>query len=159
MRYVGAPVERLEDLRLLRGRGQFVDDLTAPDTLHLAVFRSPVAHGLVKSIDTSAARALPGVRLVLTADDLEGGVPTIPMRMEPHPDLVAFEQPVIAVDKVRYVGEPIAIVVAESPALAEDAVGLIVADIEPLRPFMGRQTPIEEAHVCLMDAPATSHSS
>jgi carbon-monoxide dehydrogenase large subunit len=137
--YVGKPVERLEDLRLLRGRGQYVDDLTAPGTLHLAFFRSPLAHGLIRSIDTSAARALPGVHLVLTAADLEGAVPTIPMRMEPHPQLVAFEQPVIAVDKVRYVGEPLAVVVAESPALAEDAAGLIAADLEPLAPFMGRQ--------------------
>ena len=68
--YVGNPIERLEDLRLLRGRGQYVDDLTAPGTLHLAFFRSPLAHGLIKSIDTAAARALPGVRLVLTAANL-----------------------------------------------------------------------------------------
>src|SRR3954470_13621498 len=119
-RCIGQPVERIEDLRLLRGKGQFVDDLHAPDTLYLAVCRSDVAHGLIRSIDTSAAKALPGVRLVLTAEDLEGAVPKIPMRMEPLPELVPFDQPVIAQNKVRYVGEPVAIVVAESAALAED---------------------------------------
>src|SRR5690606_31444438 len=71
------------------------------------------------------------------------------MRMEPHPHLLAFEQPVVAVDKVRYVGEPIAVVVAESPALAEDAVGFIAADIEPLAVFMGRQT--AAASVCVFE--------
>ncbi len=140
-RYVGKPVERVEDLRLLRGKGQFVDDLHAGDTLFLAVCRSAVARGVIRSIDTAAAKALPGVRLVLTAEDLEGGVPVIPMRMEPFPDLLQFEQPVIASRKVRYVGEPIAVVVADSPALAEDGVGLIELDIESLPAFMGRQAP------------------
>ena len=139
-RYVGKPVERLEDLRLLRGEGRFVDDLHADDTLYLAVFRSPVAHGLIKSIETSAAEALPGVRLVLTAADLGDHVPTIPVRMEALEDLVPFEQPVIAITKVRYVGEPIAIVIADSPALAEDAAGLIVVDIEALPASVGRQS-------------------
>jgi aerobic carbon-monoxide dehydrogenase large subunit len=139
-RYVGKRIERLEDLRLLRGEGRFVDDLHADDALFLAVFRSPVAHGVIKSIDTSGAKALPGVRLVLTAEDLGGSVPTIPVRMEALPDLVPFEQPVIASTKVRYVGEPIAIVVADSPALAEDGVGLIAVDIDALPASMGRQS-------------------
>jgi carbon-monoxide dehydrogenase large subunit len=140
-RYIGKPLERFEDLRLLRGNGQFVDDLHAGDTVFLAICRSPVAHGVIRSIDTSAAKALPGVRLVLTAEDLDGSVPTIPMRMEPIADLVPFEQPVIATAKVRYVGEPIAVVVADSAALAEDGVGLIAMDIESQPAFMGRQTP------------------
>jgi carbon-monoxide dehydrogenase large subunit len=139
-RYVGKPIERIEDLRLVRGKGRFVDDLHTQETLFLAISRSPLAHGRINSIDTSAAKALPGVRLVLTAKDIDGSVPTIPMRMEPLPELAAFEQPVIASDKVRYVGEPVAIVVAESPALAEDAIGLIAVDIEPLPASMGRQS-------------------
>ena len=139
-RYVGKPVERIEDLRLLRGKGRFVDDLHAQETLYLAICRSAVAHGRIKSIDTSAAKALAGVRLVLTAQDIGGTVPTIPMRMEPLPELTPFEQPVIASDKVRYVGEPVAVVVAESAALAEDAIGLIAVDIEPLPASMGRQS-------------------
>ena len=130
--YIGRPVERLEDLRLLTGRGQFVDDLTRPGLLHAAILRSSVAHGRILSIDATAARAVPGVHAVFTAEDLGAHVPRIPLRMEPRPEFVPFEQPVIAHGKVRYVGEPMAVVVAESAAIAEDAVGLILVDIDPL---------------------------
>jgi carbon-monoxide dehydrogenase large subunit len=130
--FVGSPVERLEDLRLLRGRGQFVDDLAPEGLLHAAILRSPVAHGRIRAIDTSAARASPGVIAVITASDMGGGVPVIPMRQEALPALRFYLQPVIAQHKVRYVGEPVAMVVAQSPALAEDALELIGLDIEAL---------------------------
>ena len=129
---VGSPVERLEDLRFLRGRGEYVDDLHIDGMLHAAVLRSSVAHGHLKSIDTSAARALQGVHAVITAEDLGDPIPIIPMRLHPLPELEPFWQPVIVHDKVRFVAEPLAVVIADSPAIAEDGVDLIDVDIEPL---------------------------
>ncbi len=129
--FVGSPIERLEDLRFLTGRGQYVDDLHSERMLHAAILRSSVAHGRIRAIDTAAARARPGVHAVISAADI-GDVPTIPLRHDPTPAIRRFEQPVIATGKVRYVGEPLAVVIAESPALAEDALEAIVADIELL---------------------------
>src|SRR5262249_1116239 len=111
--FVGSPVERIEDLRLLTGRGQFVDDLAPDGVLHAAILRSSVAHGRILSIDSAAARTLPGVHAVITAADLGTDVPIIPMRQEPLPALKHYLQPVIATARVRYVGEPLAMVVAE----------------------------------------------
>src|SRR2546422_3237283 len=133
---VGPPGERLEALRLLRGKGQYVDDLHREGMLHAAILRSTVAHGRIRSIAIAGARALPGVRGIFTAEDIaqssNGSVPTVPLRLAPLPELVPFEQPVIAHEKVRYVGEPVAVVVADSLALAEDALDAIELDIEPL---------------------------
>ncbi len=129
--FVGSPVERLEDLRFLRGRGQFVDDITGKDVLHAVLMRSPVAHGRIRSIDVSAALSRPGVHAVITAADV-GDVPVITMRQELLPAFEAYQQPVIARDKVRYVGEPVAVVVADSAAAAEDALEAIALDIDPL---------------------------
>jgi carbon-monoxide dehydrogenase large subunit len=130
--FVGSPVERIEDVRFLRGRGQFVDDLARDDPLHAVILRSAVAHGRIRSIDVSAAVSRPGVRAVVTAADIGPSVPTIPLRQESSPAFKPFEQPVIACDKVRYVGEPLAVVLAESAAAAEDALDAIAPDIEPL---------------------------
>jgi carbon-monoxide dehydrogenase large subunit len=130
--FVGSAVERIEDLRFLRGRGQYVDDVTRPGLLHAAILRSAVAHGKIRAIETAAARALHGVHAVITAADMNGAVPTIPLRQEPLPAFKHYEQPVIAHGKVRYVGEPIAVVVADTQAIAEDALELIEVDIEAL---------------------------
>ncbi len=129
---VGQPVERVEDLRLLRGKGSYADDVHREGMLHAGFFRSPLAHGRIIDIDVTEARALAGVHAVLTARDLDGPVPVIPIRLFPNPGMEPFGQPVIAIDKVRYVGEVLAVVVAESAAIAEDALELIVADLEPL---------------------------
>src|SRR5215831_15819117 len=129
---IGSPIERLEDLRFVRGRGEYVDDLTRAGLLHAAILRSSVAHGRLRSIDAEAARALPHVHSVFTAADIANPVPIIPMRLHPLPELRPFEQPVMAYDRVRYVGEPIAIVLADSAALAEDALAAITVDIETL---------------------------
>jgi carbon-monoxide dehydrogenase large subunit len=129
--FVGSRIERIEDLRLLRGRGQYVDDLAPAGLLHGVVLRSSVAHGRIRAIDTTAARARSGVHAVITAAEI-GNVPTIPLRQEPLAALKRYQQPVIAQDKVRYVGEPMALVVAESAALAEDVLEAIDVDIEPL---------------------------
>ncbi len=130
--YIGSAVERREDLRLLRGRGQFVDDLTLPGLLHAVILRSSIAHGRIRKIDPSAALARPGVHAVISARDLGEAVPRIPLRQEAMPAFKHFEQPVLAQGKVRYVGEPMAVVVADSQALAEDALDAIAIEIEPL---------------------------
>jgi len=130
-RYIGSPVERIEDLRFLRGRGEFVGDLRREGMLHAAILRSPIAHGLIRSIDATAAGALSGVRAVITAAEI-GTVPHIPLRLLALPGTEQFLQPVIAADRVRYVGEPIAVVLADSAALAEDGVEAIALEIEEL---------------------------
>ncbi len=130
--FVGQPIERLEDARFVSGRGQYVDDLARPDMLHAAILRSPVAHGRIRSIDVSGAQNMAGVHSVITAADLGEIVPRVPMRLQPLPEFEAFAQPVMARDKVRYVGEALALVLAESAAMAEDALAAIAVDIEPL---------------------------
>jgi carbon-monoxide dehydrogenase large subunit len=136
--FVGSPVERIEDLRFLTGRGEYVDDVTREGLLHAAIVRSSVAHGRIRSIDVSAALARPGVHAVITGADIGQNIPRIPMRQEPLPEFKRFEQPVIAHRKVRYVGEPIAVVIAETAAIAEDAIDDVVLDIEHLPPVPDR---------------------
>jgi carbon-monoxide dehydrogenase large subunit len=135
--FIGSPVERVEDLRFLRGRGQYVDDLDRAGQWHAAIVRSPVAHGRIRSIDTSEAWAMPGVRAVLTAADIGPAIPTIPFR-RPNPTIAPYAQPVIADKVVRYVGEPLAVVLADSAELAEDAAGVVTFDIEHLQPVTDR---------------------
>ena len=132
---IGSPLERIEDLRFLRGKGEYVDDVARPGQLHAVILRSSVAHGRIVSIDAAAARARAGVRAVITAADIEadlGEVPTIPLRQEQLDAFIPFQQPVIATGKVRYVGEPLAVIVAESAALAEDAAEVVAVEIAPL---------------------------
>jgi carbon-monoxide dehydrogenase large subunit len=152
--FVGSPIERLEDLRFLTGRGQYVDDLASERMLHAVILRSSVAHGQIRAIDTAAARARPGVHAVITAADI-GEVPTIPLRHDPTPAIRRFEQPVIANGKVRYVGEPLAVVIAESAALAEDALDAIAIDIEPL-PAVGDRDKARKEDVILFETVGTN---
>ncbi len=131
-RTLGARIPRNEDPRLLRGRGCFVDDLHLPGVLHGAVLRSPHAHARLRVIDAARARALPGVHLVLTARDL-GAVNRPTPLLIPHPGLAHPRTPSpLAEEELRYVGEPIAFVVAESRALAEDAAELVEVGYVPL---------------------------
>ena len=129
--FIGSPVQRVEDLRFLRGRGQYVDDLVRPGQWHAAIVRSGVAHGRLRSVDTAAALALPGVHAVITAQDLGRPIPTIPFR-RPNPRMTPYMQPVLAGDVVRYVGEPVAVVLADSAERAEDGASAVVLDIEHL---------------------------
>jgi carbon-monoxide dehydrogenase large subunit len=132
MTAVGRSVRRVEDGRLLRGAGRFVDDVDRPGQLHMRVVRATTAHARLLGVDTAAAREAPGVHAVLTAADLDP-LPRIPVRLGPFDQpLDAFLQPVLADGAVRYVGEPVAVVVAEDPYAAEDAADLVVADLEPL---------------------------
>jgi carbon-monoxide dehydrogenase large subunit len=148
-RLIGSPVQRIEDLRFLRGRGQYVGDLAPDGLLHAAILRSNVAHGRIRGIDTAAARARPGVHAVITAAEI-GVVPRIPQRLDVLPAFKPYQQPVIADGKVRYVGEPIAVVVAESAALAEDALEAIEVDIEAL-PVVADRAAARAGRVRLFD--------
>lgn len=130
--YIGSPVERLEDLRFLRGSGEYVDDLHREGLLHATILRSPVAHGRIVSVDLKPALACSGVHCAFAAPDLGQTTPMIPMRLQVSAGVERFFQPVLATDKVRYVGEPLAVVVAENAALAEDALEAIRVDIETL---------------------------
>ena len=130
--FIGSPIERIEDLRFLRGRGTYVSDLTRPNQLHAVILRSPEAHGHLRAVDATRALAHPGVHAVITAADLGASVPRIPLRLQPLPELEPFHQPMLAHDKVRYVGEPIAVVIAETAGIAEDALDLIDLRIDPL---------------------------
>ena len=118
---LGCKRRRVEDARFIQGKGNYVDDLKLPGMLYGDFARSPYAHARVKKIDASKAKALPGVLAVLTAADFGSSVPKIPLRQEPLPAFRPYEQPVIAVDRVRYVGEPVAVVIADSAGVAEDA--------------------------------------
>jgi carbon-monoxide dehydrogenase large subunit len=129
-RYVGAPIERVEDFRFLTGQGQYVGDVNRPRQLYARVLRSSVAHGRIVSIDCADALEVTGVRGVITSKDFES-IPRIPLRSD-MPSLRHCAQPVIAKDVVRYVGEPIALVVADSDERAEDAAEKIAVQIDPL---------------------------
>jgi aerobic carbon-monoxide dehydrogenase large subunit len=131
---VGQPIERTEDVRFLLGTGQFADDYEPNGVLHAAIFRSSVAHGRIVALDVSRAMVLKGVRGIVTARDIGPTVPRIPLRLAPIPGFEKYLQPVIAAEKVRYVGEPVAVVVADSRAIAEDALELIDLQIAPLAP-------------------------
>jgi carbon-monoxide dehydrogenase large subunit len=130
-RYAGARVDRVEDARLLSGAGTFVDDVTRPGMLHACFVRSPVARGRIESIDTSAARARPGVHAVFVAGDLNPGA-----REQWHtsmgPDVPEVPRAPLAEHEVRFAGDPVALVVATSRYEAEDAAELVVVDYEPL---------------------------
>jgi len=155
--FIGAPMERREDLRFLRGRGEYVDDVAMPGLLYAVILRSSVAHGRLVSIDASAALKVPGVHSVITGADMPGGPPIIPMRLQPLPEFKPFEQPVIAHEKVRYVGEPIAVLLATSAAIGEDALEAIAVEIEDLPPVADWQTAAKNQSV-LFEKPGTNRS-
>jgi aerobic carbon-monoxide dehydrogenase large subunit len=132
MRHVGQPTARHEDQRLLRGQGRFVDDKDLPGQLSMAVVRSTIAHARISDVDIRFAQAHPKVHAVLTGADV-ADVPCIPVRLKwTEESLDQFLQPVLARDRVRYVGEPVAVVVADDPYAAEDAAELVDVSYEPL---------------------------
>jgi len=156
-RLVGAAIERAEDLRLLPGRGTFVDDLDLPGQLHAAILRSAVAHGRIERLDPAEALSLPGVCAVLTAAELGPDIPIIPIRLAPFESFQPFRQPVIAKGRVRYVGESIAVVLAESRAIAEDALELIDLQIDHLSAIADRGT-AEADETLLFEAAGTNRA-
>src|SRR5215831_2054715 len=134
-RYLGAPIPRHEDRRLLTGNALFVDDVELSGLLHAAFLRSPVAHARIRRIDGSAARRRAGIVAIYTAEDLGDYWRPGPLLVPPPPiPGITFNertQVPLAKDKVRHVGEPLALVNADSRYLAEDALGDIVVDLEP----------------------------
>jgi carbon-monoxide dehydrogenase large subunit/6-hydroxypseudooxynicotine dehydrogenase subunit gamma len=136
--WIGQSVERLEDPPLVAGRGEFAGDINFAHQLHMRIARSAHAHGRIVSIDTSAARALPGVFAVWTFADV-ADVPPIDFREGRIPALDPYRQPILAQDFVRYVGEPIAAVFAADPYIAEDAADLVEVEIEELPPVLSAE--------------------
>ena len=135
---IGASVLRHEDPPLLTGQARYVADIQLDRQLTMSVVRSPVSHGVLLGVETSEAASLPGVEAVFTADDLIetlGHVPRIPPRVSFDETVLPYLQPILAQDRVRYTGEPLAVVVAEDRYVAEDAAELVFADIDQ-RPAM-----------------------
>ncbi len=148
-RFSGSRVHRVEDARLLGGRGTFVDDVRRPGMLHASFVRSPLARARIRSVDTSAAREVPGVHAVFVAADL------VPAYAAAVPDDAAITDTPwapLAERDVRFVGEAIAMVVARDPYVAEDAAELVVVDYEPLTPLVdyreaeGAETLVHPSH-------------
>jgi len=139
MTAIGEPVRRREDYRFLTGQGTYTDDINRPGQLHAYILRSPHAHARIVSIETSAAGALDGVELILTAAELPVGGNFPQMTVPDAAFSAAFDLrvaeplvPVLAARRIHYVGEPLAMVVATSRALAEDAVELIELEQRPV---------------------------
>lgn len=138
---IGDSARRVEDPVLLRGRGRFAADFARPGQLHMRVVRSGVAHGRIRSVDTGVASRSPGVVAVWTSADVEG-LPPIDFRLTALDEQRPYRQPVLARGRVRYVGEPIAVVFAESEYLAEDAAELVAVDVDLLPPVLEARGPV-----------------
>ncbi|GDY30220.1 xanthine dehydrogenase family protein molybdopterin-binding subunit [Gandjariella thermophila] len=129
---LGRPRRRKEDARLITGRTRWTDNIALPGLLHMAVLRSPLAHAKISRLDAEAARSMPGVIAVLTGTDLAEQQGSLPCAWPITPDMASPQHPALAVDEVRFAGEPVALVVARSAAEARDAVEAIDVDYEDL---------------------------
>ncbi len=131
-RWIGRPLRRREDPRFLRGLARYVDDLVLPGMVHMAVVRSPLAHGVLRAVHTARAARAPGVVAVVTAADLDGSVRPVPPNPVEGAQVAPVPHPVLAADRVRYVGQPVAAVLARTREEAEDASGLVEVHCDPL---------------------------
>lgn len=154
-RNVGTSVRRVEDPRILTGRGRYLDDVVLPGMLHAAFLRSYAPHGRLLSVDAAEARRLPGVLAVYTGADVarltRPGRPGSVAGMDQMPGMAVPATTALAVDKVRHVGDPIALVVAESRYVAEDALELIAVDIDPLEPVVTYDDALDPAKPPVFD--------
>jgi carbon-monoxide dehydrogenase large subunit len=150
MSLLGQPLPRVEDRRLLTGGAEFVDDIRLPGALEVAFLRSPVAHGEIVRLDASRARVLEGVRAVVTGRELPLGPLHPPLD---NPDAYSPPRPLLASDVVRFVGEPIAVVVAASRYVAEDALEEIELEIEPREALADTGRALEDGAPRLHDHP------
>ena len=139
---IGARVRRVEDHRLMTGAARYLSDTEPPGAKHLGILRSTVAHGRIIRIDASAALALPGVHAFFVGSDL-GAVSRPFSHLLPMPTIKPLEWGVLAVDKVRYVGEPVAVVVADSRYVAEDALELIEIEYDELEVVVDAEAALE----------------
>ncbi len=151
MAYIGSRIKRKEDPRLLRGVGKYVGDIHRVGMVHAAILRSTHAHARISKVDTSQALRLEGVIGVLTAADMPG-LKTIPMRTGRIPGLERSQQFPIATTKVRYVGDPVAVVVAASRYIAEDAIELIDVAYEAVGPVTDARQSMQPGGPQLHDA-------
>jgi aerobic carbon-monoxide dehydrogenase large subunit len=136
---IGQPVRRTEDPRLVRGEGSYTDDLARPGEAYAVMVRSREPHGVIRAIDTRAAKGMPGVLAVYTAPDLSAYGPlkcNMPLKSRDGSPICYTPRPALSGDKVRFVGDPVACVVAETVAQAKDAAEAVSIDIEPLKPVL-----------------------
>ena len=156
MGYVGQSLKRREDERLLHGRGAFVADIQRPRTLHLAVVRSPHAHARLRAIDVAGARACPGVVDVVTFGDMSELARPIPMRLAERGQMSRYLQRPLAHDKVRYVGEPVAVIVADDRYRAEDALAHVHVAYDPLPALVDTRAAAEAGAPLLFESEGTN---
>src|SRR3984893_13570271 len=163
--FVGRSLLRREDQRLLTGAGQYIADLVLPKMLHAAFVRSQVAHARIRSVDLTRAAAAPGVVYVLSGIDLARILPPVPDAQLSLPSkwttavqhkFLNPQQPLLAFDKVRHVGEAVAIIVADSRYAAEDAAELVSLDLEPLPPVLDPEKALEAGATIVHDKFATN---
>ncbi len=163
--FVGQSIPRREDHRLLRGQGQYIADFTLPGMLHVAFVRSSVAHARIKSIDLTRAAAAPGVHFVMSGLELAKEIPPVQDQQLPLPrkwrttiphKIFDPRQPLLAWDKVRHVGEAVAVIVAENPYLAEDAVDLALVDYEFLPPVVDPEAALDPGAAVLHEQNGTN---
>ena len=159
-RVLGHPVPRIEDRPLVTGRVLFAGDVAFTHQLHMRVVRSAIAHGRIARIDTAVALRLPGVAAVWTSADIPG-IPPVDFRdaSRAADEIKPYRQPVLAIGRVRYVGDPVAAVFAEDPYVAEDAAELIEVEIEPLPTLMSASDPPGEFDDGRSTAPLTVRHS
>ncbi|HWE14737.1 MAG TPA: xanthine dehydrogenase family protein molybdopterin-binding subunit [Solirubrobacteraceae bacterium] len=151
---IGRSLPRKEDRPLLTGAARFVDDLHRPGMLHATILRSPHGHARVLTVDAGQARRHPGVAAVITADELGEGGPPIPMRMFAEAGMEQYLQRPLASSCVRYSGEPVAVVVATSRYVAEDAAELVSVEYEPLEPVVDAERALEAGAARVHDSTA-----
>src|SRR6202163_3740496 len=142
---IGDSIKRKEDDRFIRGKGNYLDDISLPGMLHMAINRSPFAHARIKSINTAAAQAVPGVVAVVTGELLAQH------KLAWMPTLSGDTQAVLATDKVRFQGQEVACVIAETKYIAEDAAALVSVDYEPLQAITTPQQAIEPGAIVIRD--------
>jgi carbon-monoxide dehydrogenase large subunit len=163
--FVGRSVSRREDRRLLTGRGQFIADLKLPQMLHAVFVRSPVAHARINAIDLSRAAAMPGIIYALSGPELARQLPPVPDTQLALPskwttlvqhEFINPQQPLLAYDKVRHVGEAVAVIVAESRYAAEDAAELVTLDLDPLPAVLDPEAALRPGTAVIHDRFATN---
>ena len=147
---IGKPLKRKEDPRLIQGLAHYVDDIVLPGMQYAAILRSPYAHAKIRSIDVSKAQAAPGVSLVITGADVRGSLGIVPCAAQ-IPDMKSAPRPALAQDRVRFVGEGVALVVATGRYAARDAVDLIEVDYEPLTPVVDPEKAMEKGSPVLYE--------
>jgi carbon-monoxide dehydrogenase large subunit len=145
-RFIGKPLKRKEDPRLIQGISHYVDDLQLAGMHYAAFARSPYAHAKIRSVDLSKARQAPGVVLALSGADIDGAVQAVPCAAQ-IPDMKSAARPVLARDRVLFVGEAVAVVVASDRYAARDALDLIEVDYEPLTPIVNPEKAIAKGAV------------